>query len=119
MQPVMEDMLGLPMEVIMGPPSWVPTEVTQVVDISNRTGQDTMKNHHLLLVTEDTTLGLMVQTGAIMVMEEIMMLGVEIGKLVIQMEDRGETRVLDTGVGEEEVITAQRERKVELEPWKN
>ena len=119
MQPVMEDMLGLPMEVITGPPSWVPTEVTQVVDISNRTGQDTMKNHHLLLVTEDTTLGLMVQTGAIMVMEEIMMPWVEIGKLVIQMEDRGETRVLDTGVGEEEVITAQRERKVELEPWKN
>ena len=119
MQPAMEDMLELPMEVITGPPSWVPTEVTQVVDISNRTGQDTMKNHYLLLVTEDTTLGLMAPPRALMPMEEMMMPWVEIGKLVIQMEDRGETRVLDTGVGEEEVITAQRERKVELEPWKN
>ena len=121
MQPAMEDMVRLPMEVITGPPSWVPTGVTQVVDISNRTGQDMMKNSHLelmLLATEDTTLGLMVLTGAIMVMEEIIMLGVEIGKLVIQME-KGETRVLDTVVGEEEASTAQREKKVELEPWKN
>ena len=73
----------------------------------------------MLLATEDTTLGLMVPTGAIMVMEEIIMLGVEIGMLVIQMEEKGETRVLDTVVGEEEASTAQRERKVELEPWKN
>ena len=54
-----------------------------------------------------------------MVVEEAMMSGGEIGNLDIQKEDRGETRVLDTGLGEEEVITAQRERKEELEPWKN
>ena len=47
--------------------------------------------------------------------------GVEIGKLVTrQMEARGGTRVLDIKVGEgEEVISTLRERKVELEPWKN
>ena len=72
-------------------------------------------NSHL----EDTTLDLMVQTGAIMVMEEVTMLWAEIGKLVFQTEDRGEMRVLDTGVGEEGTITAQRERKEELEHWKN
>ena len=63
------------------------------------------------------------KTGAKMVLmeEEVIMIpGVEIGKLVTQiMEARGETRVLDTVVGEEEASTAQRERKVELEPWKN
>jgi len=54
-----------------------------------------------------------------MVMEEVIMMpGVEIGKLVTQMEGRGETVVVD--IEEEvEVITVQRERKVELEPWKN
>ena len=116
----------------------MPMEVTQVVDMSNRTGQDTMTNSHLeeMVVTEDITLKLMFQTGTLMVMEEVMSLmmvmeevsmvmeeammsGVEIGKLGIQMEGGGETRVLDTGVGEEEVITAQRERKEEQEPWKN
>ena len=48
----------------------MPMEVMEVVDISNRTGQDTMKGSHMermLLATEDTTLELMVQTGAIMV----------------------------------------------------
>ena len=39
--------------------------------------------------------------------------------MAIEMEDRGETRALETGVGEEEAITAQKERKVELEPWKS
>ena len=109
-----------------------------MVDISNRTGQDTMMNSHLeeMVVTEDITLKLMFQTGTLMVMEEVMSLmmvmeevsmvveeammsGGEIGNLDIQKEDRGETRVLDTGLGEEEVTTAQRERKEELEPWKN
>ena len=109
-----------------------------MVDISNRTGQDTMMNSHLeeMVVTEDITLKLMFQTGTLMVMEEVMSLmmvmeevsmvveeammsGGEIGNLDIQKEDREETRVLDTGLGEEEVITAQRERKEELEPWKN
>ena len=54
-----------------------------------------------------------------MVMEEVIMMpGVEIGKLVTQMEGRGETVVVD--IEEEvEVITVQRERKVEQEPWKN
>ena len=107
-----------------------------MVDISNRTGQDTMMNSHLeeMVVTEDITLKLMFQTGTLMVMEEVMSLmmvmeevsmvveeammsGGEIGNLDIQKEDREETRVLDTGLGE--VITAQRERKEELEPWKN
>ena len=63
----------------------------------------------------------MVKTGVKMVLEEVMMPGVEIGKLVTrQMEARGGTRVLDIKVGEgEEVISTLRERKVELEPWKN
>ena len=107
LQPAMED--------ILGPPSWVPTEVMQVVDISNRTGQDTMKNRKL--AAEDTTLELMVLTGALMVMEEVKMSGVETGKLDIQKEGRGEIRVLDTRVGE--ATTARREMKAELEPWKN
>ena len=140
MQLVMEVILGPLMEVISGEPMEVlmPMEVMQVVDISNRTGQDTMMNSHLeeMVVTEDITLKLMFQTGTLMVMEEVMSLmmvmeevsmvveeammsGGEIGNLDIQKEDRGETRVLDTGLGEEEVITAQRERKEELEPWKN
>jgi len=57
-----------------------------------------------------------------MVMEEVIMMpGVEIGKLVTQMEGRGETVVVDIEEEEEEVevITVQRERKVEQEPWKN
>jgi len=118
-QPTMGVITGLPTEALMH------MEVMQVMDMSNRTGQETMKNSQLekMLATEDITMELMFQTGALMVMEEvmeeIMMPGVEIGKLVIQTEDRGETRVLDTGVGEEEVITAQREMKAELEPWKN
>ena len=140
MQLVMEVILGPLMEVIMGEAmeALMPMEVMQVVDISNRTGQDTMSNSHLeeMVVTEDITLKLMFQTGTLMVMEEVMSLmmvmeevsmvveeammsGGEIGNLDIQKEDRGETRVLDTGLGEEEVITAQRERKEELEPWKN
>ena len=92
------------------------------------------------MATEDTTLELMVHTGAVMVIMEVvkMLAEVEIGKLVLEMEDRGETmdiqmedkaevmvvetedrgetRVLETGVGEEEAITAQKGRKVELEP---
>ena len=130
MQLVMEVILGPLMEVISGEAmeALMPMEVMQVVDISNRTGQDTMMNSHLeeMVVTEDITLKLMFQTGTLMVMEEVsmvveeaMMSGGEIGNLDIQKEDRGETRVLDTGLGEEEVITAQRERKEELEPWKN
>ena len=130
MQVVMEVILGPLMGVIMGEAmeALMPMEVMQVVDISNRTGQDTMMNSHLeeMVVTEDITLKLMFQTGTLMVMEEVsmvveeaMMSGGEIGNLDIQKEDRGETRVLDTGLGEEEVITAQRERKEELEPWKN
>ena len=140
MQLVMEVILGPLMGVIMGEAmeALMPMEVMQVVDISNRTGQDTMMNSHLeeMVVTEDITLKLMFQTGTLMVMEEVMSLmmvmeevsmvveeammsGGEIGNLDIQKEDRGETRVLDTGLGEEEVITAQRERKEELEPWKN
>ena len=58
-----------------------------------------------------------------MVLEEVMRPGVEIGKLITQqMEARGGTRVMDIKVGEgeeEEVISTLRERKVELEPWKN
>ena len=140
MQLVMEVILGPLMEVISGEAmeALMPMEVMQVMDISNRTGQDTMMNSHLeeMVVTEDITLKLMFQTGTLMVMEEVMALmmvmeevsmvveeammsGGEIGNLDIQKEDRGETRVLDTGLGEEEVITAQRERKEELEPWKN
>ena len=130
MQLVMEVILGPLMEVITGEAmeALMPMEVMQVMDISNRTGQDTMLNSHLeeMVVTEDITLKLMFQTGTLMVMEEVsmvveeaMMSGGEIGNLDIQKEDRGETRVLDTGLGEEEVITAQRERKEELEPWKN
>ena len=141
MQLVMEVILGPLMEVITreAMEALMPMEVMQVVDISNRTGQDTMMNSHLeeMVVTEDITLKLMFQTGTLMVMEEVMspmmvnmeevsmvveeamMSGGEIGNLDIQKEDRGETRVLDTGLGEEEVITAQRERKEELEPWKN
>ena len=140
MQLVMEVILGPLMEVITGEAmeALMPLEVMQVMDISNRTGQDTMMNSHLeeMVVTEDITLKLMFQTGTLMVMEEVMSLmmvmeevsmvveeammsGGEIGNLDIQKEDRGETRVLDTGLGEEEVITAQRERKEELEPWKN
>ena len=141
MQLVMEVILGPLMEVISGEAmeALMPMEVMQVMDISNRTGQDTMMNSHLeeMVVTEDITLKLMFQTGTLMVMEKVMSLmmvnmeevsmvveeammsGGEIGNLDIQKEDRGETRVLDTGLGEEEVITAQRERKEELEPWKN
>ena len=140
MQLVMEVILGHLMEVITreAMEALMPLEVMQVVDISDRTGQDTMMNSHLeeMVVTEDITLKLMFQTGTLMVMEEVMSLmmvmeevsmvveeammsGGEIGNLDIQKEDRGETRVLDTGLGEEEVITAQRERKEELEPWKN
>ena len=68
---------------------------------------------------------MVVKAGVKMVlMEEVIMIpGVEIGKLATQiMEDRGGTRVLDTGVEEgeeEEVITTLREMKVELEPWKS
>merc|ERR1719391_1435735 len=126
----MEVILGHLMEVITreAMEALMPLEVMQVVDISNRTGQDTMTKSHLeeMVVTEDITLKLMFQTGTLMVLEEVsmvveeaMMSGGEIGNLDIQKEDRGETRVLDTGLGEEEVITAQRERKEELEPWKN
>ena len=66
---------------------------------------------------------MVVKTGAQMVlMEEVIMIpGVGIGKLATQiMEDRGETRVLDIGVGEEEEVNSTlREMKVELEPWKS
>ena len=49
MQLAMEDMLGVPMEVIMGVTTeeLMPMGVMQVADMSNRTGQDTMKNSHL------------------------------------------------------------------------
>jgi len=60
-----------------------------------------------------------------MVMEAVIMMpGAEIGKLVTQMEGREETVVVDIEEEEEEeegveVITAQKEKKVEPEPWKN
>jgi len=50
MQPAMEDMLGdLLMEVITGVPMEVLMHMAdmQVVGMSNRTGQDTMKSSHM------------------------------------------------------------------------
>ena len=49
MQLPMKDMLGVLMEVTMVDPMEVlkPMEVMKVVDMSNRTGQDTMKTSHM------------------------------------------------------------------------